>query len=162
MRKIMVVAAAATVLLAACGDDANPAKDAADVAEINAMHDMPPVEALTPESIAYSDVEKFGLTGAGCSFAPDGGIAVVFIGQEEHGYMLQDGKVVEFAPDKGSAALPVTGYEKYDGKEYAVALKVTGEPGEGITASQYPGSMTVTDSKGRVVYDKTGTLGCGS
>ncbi len=161
MRKMMV-AATALALLAACGNEANPAKDAADVAEINAMHDMPPVQALSPESIAYSDVEKFGLNGAGCSFAPDGGIAVVFIGQGEHGYMLQDDQVVEFAPDKGSAPLPVAGYEQYDGKEYAVALKVTGEPGDGITASQYPGRMTVTDSKGRVVYDKTGTLGCGS
>ncbi|MDR7103197.1 hypothetical protein [Croceicoccus sp. BE223] len=161
MRKMMV-AATAMVLLAGCGDEANPAKDAADVAEINAMHDMPAVQPLTPESIAYSDVEKFGLSGAGCSFAPDGGIAVVFIGQGEHGYMLQNGKVVDFAPDKGSARLPVAGYEKYDGKEFAVALKVTGEPGDGITASQYPGSMTVTDSKGRVVYDKKGALGCGS
>lgn len=157
-----VMAAAAIVLLAGCGEAADPAKDAADVAEINAMHDMPPVQPLEPESIAYSDVEKHGLNGAGCSFAPDGGIAVVFIGQGEHGYMLKDGKVVDFAPDKGSGKLPVAGYEKYDGTEFAVTLKVTGEPGQGVTASQYPGSMTVTDSKGRVIYDKQGTLGCGS
>lgn len=154
----------ALALLAGCEEAPDPAKVAADVAEIEAMHDMPAVQAVTPERISYTDIEKNNLFGAGCGFAPDGGLAIVFLAQEDHGFLKLDDKILDISPDKGSAKLPMPGYEKYGGGEFTVALSVdqTGGEQEGIESTKFPGSMTVRDSKDRVVYEKTGTLGCGS
>lgn len=151
--------------LAGCGDKAPDAKAvAADVAEIEAIHDTPPVQPVSPERISYTDIEKNNLFGAGCGFAPNGGIAIMFLAQESHGFIKLDDKIVTLAPDKGSSPLPLGAFAQYDGREFSVALKLDQTKGErdGIETTKFPGQMTIRDMKERVVYDAKGTIGCGS
>ncbi|WP_066556682.1 hypothetical protein [Croceicoccus bisphenolivorans] len=157
-------------LLAGCGGEASsPAEDAADVAEIEAIHDMPAIQPIDPERISYTDIEKNNLFGMGCGFAPDGSMAIMFLAQENYGFLKLDGKIRTLAPDKGSAELPMKAYSGYDGKEYTVTLTMgksgnedADGAGEGIESSKFPGKMVIRDMKDRIVYDATGTIGCGS
>lgn len=151
--------------LAGCGDSApDPEAVAADVAEIEAIHDTPPVQPVSPERISYTDIEKNNLFGAGCGFAPDGGMAIMFLAQESHGFIKLDDKIVTLAPDKGSAPLPLGAFAQYVGREFSVALELDQTKGEqdGIETTKFPGKMTIRDMKERVVYDADGTIGCGS
>ena len=164
MRVKLAIVCTMAGLLAACSDGSDPAGDAADIAEIEAMHDMPAIEQITPEHISYPDIEKNNLFGVSCGFAPGNSMRVLFLAMDEHGYMKLDGKIVTLAPDEGSAELPVTGYTRYDGKEFSVtlALDAGGEAQEGIELTKWRGRMTVRDHKDRVTYDKDGLVGCGA
>lgn len=164
MMRATMAGCAALALLTGCGDAADPAADAADVAEIRAEHDMPPVVPFDPERISYTDIEANNLFGAGCGFAPEGSLSVIFLGQEDHGFVKLDGRIVTFAPDKGSAELPLRSWSRYTGKEHSIEIGIApgeGEP-DGIETSKWPGTMTVRDYKDRVVFEKAGVLGCGS
>lgn len=162
--RTLIPALCAMALLAGCDEGSSAAQDEADIAEIEAMHDMPAAQAVELERISYTDIEKNNLFGAGCGFAPDGGMAIMFLAQEERGYIKRDGKIEALAPDKGSDALPMPGYVKYDGSEFAIELSLDEERGksEGIENTKFPGRMLIRDFKGRTVYEKDGTIGCGA
>ncbi|MBB3991199.1 hypothetical protein [Croceicoccus naphthovorans] len=165
MRAMALGALAGAVLLAGCEDGSDPAKDAADVAEIEAMHDMPPADMLKPERISYTDIEKNNLFGAGCGFAPEDSTAILFLAQEKHGFVKLDKRIVTLSPDVGSTELPMKAYGKYDGKEFAAELTIDqAADGEqsGIETTQYPGKLVLHDTKGRTVFERTGTVGCGA
>ena len=155
---------ASALALAGCGERSDPAQDAADVAEIRAEHDMPPVELIAPERISYTDIEANNLFGAGCGFAPEGSLAVLFLAQEDHGFLKLDERIRTLAPDKGSAELPMQAYSRYTGKEYTVKIAIDGGEGEqeGIELTKWPGTIRIRDYKDRVVFEKTGLVGCGS
>ncbi|WP_239805905.1 hypothetical protein [Croceicoccus hydrothermalis] len=152
--------------LAACGDGASfdPARDAADVAKIRATHDTPPVMPIAPERISYSDVEDNNLFGVSCAFAPGNGMAVMMMAMPDRAYMKLDGKIVSFAADKGSAAMPLGTWAQYDGREYAIRIaQPEGEaPQDGISRVSWNGSIAVVDGRNRPVYEESGTLQCGS
>ena len=159
-----IIGLAALGILSGCSEGVSSAQDAADVAEIEAMHDMPQVQPAELERIGYTDIEKNDLFGAGCGFAPGGGMAIVFLAQEERGYIKQDGKIEALAPDKGSAGLPMPGYARYDGSDLSIELSLEENDGQadGIENTKYPGKLMIRDTKGRTVYEKDGTVGCGS
>lgn len=163
MRRAITGLALAT-LLAGCGEDReDPRKANADVAEIEAMHDTPPIQPVSPEPISTTDMDKNSLFGAGCGFAPGNGLAVVFLAQANHGFIKTDDRIAALAPDKGSERLPMDGYQQYDGREFSVTLvpkRTDGGGGDGSTTLQYPGTMVIRDLKERVVYRAEGTLGC--
>ncbi len=164
MRVKLAIACGVAGMLAACSNGSDPARDAADIAEIEAMHDMPAIKQISPEHISYPDIEKNNLFGVSCGFAPGNSMRVLFLAMDEHGYMKLDDKIVTLAPDKGSAKLPVTGYTHYDGKEFSVTLdldEVT-DAQEGIELTKWRGRMTVRDHKDRITYDKDGLVGCGA
>lgn len=150
-------------LLGGCGEEPeDPRAAAADVAEIEAIHDTPPIQPVEPERISTTDMDKNNLFGAGCGFAPGGGMSVVFLAQENHGFIKIDDRIAALAPDKGSDRLPMDGYQQYDGREFSVNLARKPQAGgaEGATAMQYPGTMVIRDLKERVVYRADGMLGC--
>lgn len=166
--RAMALAMVTGLVLAACSGEAGPAQnaaDAADVAEIEAMHDRPPVQPISPERISYTDIEQNDLFGMGCGFAPEGRLAVMFLAQDNHGFLKLDGQIRALAPDKGSARLPMSAWSQYDGKEYTVAIAIDDgieDPQEGIRKAQYPGSLTIRDAHERIVFEKTGIVGCGA
>lgn len=150
-------------LLAGCGDaPADPRDAAEDVAEIEAIHDTPPIQPVEPERISTTDMDKNNLFGGGCGFSPEGGMAVVFLAQPNHGFIKIDNRIAALAPDKGSARLPMDAYAQYDGREFSITLaqKRQANGAEGRTAMQFPGSMVIRDLKERIVYRTEGTLGC--
>lgn len=150
-------------LLAGCGDEPeDPRQAEADVAEIEAIHDTPPIQPVEPERISTTDMDKNNLFGPGCGFSAGEGMSVVFLAQANHGFIKIDDRIAALAPDKGSERLPMDAFSQYDGREFSVALAQKRQAGgaEGATAIQYPGSMVIRDLKERVVYRAEGTLGC--
>jgi hypothetical protein len=155
---------AVPAMLAGCGDNRSPAQDAADVAEIRAMHDNPPAVPIDPERISYTDIEKNDLFGAGCGFAPETSLSVIALAQPERGFLKIDGAIVTLSPDKGGASLPMSSWQSYAGSDYAFELKQLPGEGEesGVESTSWPGSLTITDAKGKAVYQSEGTLQCGA
>ena len=102
--------------------------------------------------------------GKGCGFAPQNSAGILFLAQEKHGFLKLDGKIRTLAPDMGSKELPMQARSAYDGKEFTVALTMdaVAEEHDGIKKINHPGAMSVTDAKGRVVYQAKGLIGCGS
>lgn len=154
--------------LAACADEPTPrekaAADAAAVAEVEAHQDAPP-EALVPDPIAYAEIEKYGLFGAGCSFAPEGGgMGAIVLAMPDRGYMMKDGELLTFAADKGSGQIPLGAWRKYDGKDYSFEFTIDESGGEqsGMETFDYDAQLIVRDGKDRVVYEAAGMAQCGS
>ncbi|QNE04215.1 hypothetical protein [Croceicoccus marinus] len=162
---MMVAALAVPALLtSACGEERDPAQEAADVAEIRAMHDNPPAVPVDPQRISYSDIEKNDLFGAGCGFAPENSLSVIALAQPERGFLKLDGEILTLSPDKGGASLPMDSWQNYSGSDYAFELTRTSETGEesGMEATSWPGSLRISDRQGKTVYEAGGTLQCGA
>jgi len=150
--------------LAACSREPTEEERRAAVAEVEKTQEAPPV-AFGPQAILYPDIEKNDLYGAGCSFVPaGGGLGAVALAMADEGYMKREGEIVRFSADKGSKELPYLAHSEYDGRDYAFALTLREAAGEtsGEEAINYPASLTVTDSKERVVYQADGTAQCGA
>ena len=168
MRRIFPRTLIALLALAACAEEQSPeekaASDARAVAEVKASQEPPP-QALSPQPIHYPDIEKYGLYGAGCSFAPKGGgMGAVALAMADEGFMKRDGELLRFAADKGSPELPYLARRKYDGKVYSFTLDLDEASGErsGMETSDYGAALTVEDEKGRVVYRAVGLAQCGA
>lgn len=150
--------------LAACAPEQTEEQRRADVAEVEAAL-VPPPEGFAPQPIRYPDIEQNDLYGAGCSFAPEGGgLGAIALAMADEGYMKRDGKIIRFAPDKGSKELPYLAHSQYDGREHAFALTLKQTSGEaaGEETINYPARLTVTDSRERVVYQADGIAQCGA
>lgn len=150
--------------LAACSSEPDEAERQAAVAEVVANQEAPP-EVLEPRPILYPEIEKYGLYGAGCNFAPDeGGLGAIALAMADEGYMKRGEEILHFAADKGSDELPYLARRKYDGKDYSFSLELdraSGAP-SGEETSDYSGALTVKDGKDRVVYRATGIVQCGA
>lgn len=159
----------ALLALSACEDEplspeeqrARDERDIAMVEEANRAAAPP----IAPEPILYPDIEANGLYGTGCSFVAEGsGLGAVMLAMIDNGYMKLDGDIVRFAADKGSPELPFGARRHYAGKKYAFELALA--PGEGRPAGMesvnYDGRLTVREAGGAIVYDKSGTVQCGS
>ena len=166
MTRRMIVAALAVpaLLTSACGEQRDPAQEAADVAEIRAMHDNPPAVPIDPERISYSDIERNNLFGAGCGFAPANSLSVIALAQPERGFLKLDGEIVTLSPDTGGASLPLDSWQSYSGSDYAFELTRSSETGEqsSVEATSWPGSLRISDRQGKTVYEADGTLQCGA
>ncbi|QKG71525.1 hypothetical protein [Erythrobacter mangrovi] len=152
------------LILGACSDKPTEEERRAAVAEVEKAQEAP-AQAFGPQAILYPDIEKNSLYGAGCSFVPDGGgLGAVALAMAEEGYMKRDGEILRFAADKGSKELPYLAHAQYDGRDYAFVLTLSEVDGEvsGEETINFPASLSVTDSKERVVYQAQGIAQCGA
>ncbi len=134
------------------------------MAEVEA-NQKPPPERLALDPIRYREIEKFGLYGAGCSFAPNGGgLGAVALAMADKGYFLREGELHTLAADMGSAELPYLARRKYDGLEFSFTLDLEGAEGQqsGYETTDYRGELTIRDSSDNVVYNATGPVQCGA
>ncbi|ROT95342.1 hypothetical protein EB810_09615 [Altererythrobacter sp. FM1] len=139
------------------------AQDAKDIAAVKAASTPPPVP-VSPQAILYPDIEKAGIYGASCSFAPDKELGAVAIAMDDYGYMKIDDKMMIFAADKGSGKLPGVAWGRYDGREYNFMIDVAKGEGEktGGETVNYPARMVLKNSRDQVVYEANGTAQCGA
>jgi hypothetical protein len=165
MRLLLLVGALA---LASCGDEIPSQKqaerDARDIALVKRANRgvaMP----IVPQPILYPEIEKNEIYGTSCAFAPDGGgVGAIAIAMADDGFMKLDDRLVRFAADVGSTALPSGARSKYSGRRYAFELTLSGGEGKRVAAeaTTYDGQLTVRASNGDTVYEQTGEIQCGS
>ncbi len=153
--------------LTACGSGLTPeeqrSRDDADIASVEALQE-PQLVQLDPEPIRYPDIERENLYGAGCAFAPKGGgLGAIALAKASAGYMKIDGEIIHFAPDPGSAELPLGARHKYTSETYSFTLKLSEAEGvaTGPETSNFAASLTVSDAKDRTVFDAQGIAQCG-
>ena len=137
--------------------------DAEAIAGVEAAQTMPAVP-VTPEPMAFAEMEKAGALGAGCAFIPKGGgLSALALALPDAGFLKVGGTIQRLAPDLGSAEAPLGTRMKYDGREYSFTLSRDGEPvPAGTEVLDYPGSLVIRDGRGRTLFEARGTTQCGS
>ena len=162
------IAALTLLALSACEREPTAAEKAAAVAaavvEVKAAQVAPP-ERVTPQRIAFADIEKHGLLGAGCAFRAAGSAQEpIFLALAGQAALKREGEILRFAADKGSAQNPLGSWRKYDGKDYGAELALTSDDGAqvGMESVDFPARLTLRDGRGRVVYEGRGIAQCGS
>lgn len=165
---------AGLLVLAGCGDRLSPderaARDARDVARVEAAQDIaPPISILAPAAITSADFAAHGLGMAGCGFRADGG------GSEPIAWAMADQAVIKlggelriYASDKGSESLSPAAWSQYEGRQHVIDLQAVG----GLTAkadaesmshgpgADRPGHLTIRDPYDRVVFSANGRIRC--
>lgn len=157
------------LVLAACAAEEpsaaeKNAREEADIAAVEKAQEIPP-QPVTLEAIAYPDIEKHDLFGAGCNFAASGGgLGALVLAMEQAAYIKVDGKIERLAPDPGSPELPLGARGKYDGKRYSILLDIAEGEGkqDGIETVNFPARLVVRNERDQVVYEASGLAQCGS
>lgn len=157
----MVVGA---LLLPACSQKSDPAQDARDIAQVDAMQKAkPPAKPITPQPMAYPDITQHKLYGAGCNFVADGGgMGAIVLAQGQRAFIKLDGKIVMLASDAGSTKMPQGSWSRYSGREYALTLTRAddGKVGDNNAADTFTGHIVITDPHDQVVYQARGNVQC--
>lgn len=169
MRALPIIASlGATLTLVACAPEQTAeqkaAADAADIAAVERAQQVPP-EPIDPQPIAFADIEKNDVFGASCSFIPEtGGTDPIVLAMERAGWMKIKGEMMRFAPDAGSAALPLGARGRYTGTKYAYTLDIAEGEGKqaGSETMDFPARFVVTDERDQIAYEANGTAQCGS
>lgn len=151
--------------LAACGGNPTPEEKAADDAAAVAMVEKAqkmraPPRPLALEPISEADSAAAAISGAGCSFVPEGQSQPVLVGDTERAIIKTADVPTTFAVDVGTAATS----HHYVGRTHTAFIDQAGDKGqpwgeEGIKAS---GVLTVQDTDKREVYRARGTVYCGA
>ena len=163
------MASIALALLAACAREPSEAEKRAAaeraIAQVEAVQKQkPPPRMLAPHPILFADIDRHGLYGAHCAFAPGDSMGAVLLARDKDAYMKIAGQMVRFASDPGSARMPLGAWSRYTGRELAVALtraEAKGTPGPS-DGNRWDGHLTVTDAFDQVVYDADGLVQCNS
>jgi hypothetical protein len=160
---------ALTLLVAGCdmplSADEKAADDAEAIEQVDAAQKVtPPIIAITPQPIAFDDLEKEKLLGASCAFKLDGSDQFVAVAMAESAVIKVDGALRVFAADRGSPALPLGAWTHYDGREHVIDLQIAGGDGSpsGEETTDWAGRLTIRDPYDRVVYSSPGTVQCGA
>lgn len=155
------------LLIAACDSGVTPqeqsAADARDIAAVEASQTAPAIP-VDPQPIGYPDMEKHGIYGASCAFAPEGGgLGAVAISMADVGYMKINGTMLRFAPDVGSDEQQLGTRVKYDGRKYSYSLRIdeSRSARSGYETTSYKAELLVRDSADRQVYKASGSAQCG-
>jgi hypothetical protein len=102
------------------------------------------------------------LQGAGCAFAPGGGIGAVLLTRGDGAYMKLADKVLRFSADMGSAALPAGARAKYRGNDLTLQFSIDAPDGSqpGPAQATYSGRLVARDLDGNEVFDQAGSVQC--
>ena len=157
-------------LLAACAEesppDPNPGDVERDVALVEAANEaLPPVRKVTPEPVAFADIERHDIFGLACVYAPGTGGAPRVIAREKDAFVKLDGEVIRFAADPGAQALPANTRGTYVGREYTLRLAIEGKgeaASDAMETTTYSGSVRLLDRWDREVYNGSGQVQCGA
>ncbi len=154
----------AVLLLAGCGRSGEPANGAAaDTNQIERLS-TPKVEAPDPTATARlqpltpEDLEREGLTGAGCFFTRDERLLLAAVGSDS---LIRIGgalrHLVPSAPVGGTGGF-------FEDRQIGVSVGRTGEEGTlaGEEAASWPARLTVTNRRTRAETKLAGTWTCGS
>lgn len=158
----------AALLLSACGHAPTAEEKARQeeraIAEVEA-NQTPPPDNPTPQPISYSESERAGIHGAGCSFRPGGSdgnpIAIALMSE---GFMRFDDEIQHFAPDSGSPVTPFGTYTKYDSGHYAMEWNIDNSGGKaaGMDTMEHKARLILRDGHGRVIFSAQGQAVCGA
>ena len=167
MRASIILAGA--LLSAACSASEDQAKpvtsDAQAIAEVERLG-TPPVLPVQPQPITFSDLEKYGLFGAGCYFLDGNGAkaSMLFIASDEKGWMILESKLVELSADRSSAEMPYLSWSRYVGLAQTVVLQRDQAKARstGPETESAPGEITIRDENDRVVFTRKGLIDCGA
>lgn len=169
MRRALVLV---VLTLASCGKPANEegAGDAARQPTIAVNtpsgKPLPPAEAFEPQPVAWADIERAGLVGAGCAYMPAGKGAddALLIATSEGAVMKRRGAPVTFTPDPDSPEMPYGTRAIYNGTGVSLEIAKGGGEGEvsGEETVRWPGTITVRDQQHRISYQAAGSLECGA
>jgi hypothetical protein len=160
---------ATAALLSGCEPEPSAAEqaaaDARDIAMVEAAQERhPPIQPVTPQAIAYSDLERLKLPGASCRFEPAGGRDPIMLAFERQAVMLFEGEPTTFASDTGGPPGPVGTWLHYVGK--ALSLRIEKGDGDGVRAGndalEWAAKLAVRDEFDRVIYTRSGRLRCGA
>lgn len=166
-RRATILLTLAVGFFAACAEEISPAEqeriDAAKIAAVERANIVPP-DPVSPQKIDFPDYEENDLFGSGCSFVPEGeGPDPIALTQGAAAFMKLDGKIVRFAPDKGSKQGPFATWQHYDGKVHSIRLEFA--PGDGKASGTetvaYPAAITVQNGRDQTVYEASGSAQCG-
>ncbi|KLE35576.1 hypothetical protein [Aurantiacibacter luteus] len=156
--------------LAGCGDDPDPAEQAAANAEmaerVRQVNDAPPrLAEIVPDAITYPDLEANDLVGgAQCAYAPGTSMGARVIARETDAYMKIDNTMQRFVADVGSRELPARTRTLYNSREYKLRLELEDAPERAAEADAvggtYNGTIWLYDPYDRVVFTGTGTVNC--
>jgi len=153
-------------LLAGCAQEPTPAeREAATQQDIAAVEQAnsapPPMREVTPEAIGYPDMERHGMMGRSCSYAPGTSLGARVIARAEDAFMKIGGEVVRLGADSGAAMLPANTRSRYIGGAYELQLELagSGEPTAG-DKRDYDGTLILRDQYGRIVYQGSGIAQC--
>ena len=127
-----------------------------------ARHDSGALANLCPcGGILYP---RYDLGRDGCSFrrGDDAAADLLFITQEDRGYLKVGGKLQTVAAKQGSAELPAGARSTYVGLDNWVELVAQAGSG-GVDApdlSEWPSRMVIHDAQERVGFDARGMVRC--
>ena len=168
MRIGLTPLAVAALLLGACEAEVSPEEqareDAAAIAAVEAAQEIP-AAPITPQAIAFADIEQNDLFGAGCAFSPNGGgDNPIMLASSQAGYFKLDGRMERLAPDMGSRELPLGARENYDGKRFSARLSMEAAAGtqSGVETMTYPAALVIRDARDQPVYSSKGSANCGA
>ena len=149
-------------LLAACDPPEQGEKERlSDVAEVERAQTLPPIP-IVPDMIAHADLEKHGLLGPGCHVPAGGGKNLLALVNERLAYIIVEGELERFAADPGSATLGFGVHARYSGTsrsmEWWLDEDMARQTKDGLT--DYPGTLTIRDAAGAVVWAHQGPVRC--
>ena len=123
----------------------------------------PPVQAVTPQTITYSDIEANNLFGAGCAYASGTSMAPIVLAMPDEAVMKIGGEVQRFRIDPESEGTRLGSRSRYLAEDRVLFLTVEGEGSPaGEETVNFTGSVRLIDGAGAELYATTGTVQCGS
>ncbi len=147
------------------GETPRKGSDTRAVAEVERLS-TPPAIPLHPQPIAYTDIEKYDLFGAGCYFLDGAGdkAPMLFLASDEQGWLQLDGEMIAFSAVRSSTGLPYVSWSKYVVLARTVELKRdwAAARSTGPETETAPGTIIIHDERERVVFKRSGSIDCGA
>ena len=150
MRSLLPFAA---LLIASCGTSEGEGDDI-DYAAINGAA-AGPAYAIELDPITFEEMDKHDILDSGCNVIHGEG-GPLLLAQRKSAHFLLDGELVTLAAHPGSGELPFGYSANYDGREYSAEIEVDldSEVPEPPMSATYDGTLTIRDSKERVVFER--------
>lgn len=148
---------------AACEPEPEIERGPIDYAAINEAAEGPAIP-LALQPIALADIEQHELSRAGCRLLGEDGVEVLVAANEQGAHLMLDEELTALAPHSEASQVHPGVVSEFDGRTHSLEIAIergsTRRPGPGLVA--HKGTVMIRDAKGRIVFDRTGTVECGS